>query len=116
MDEISVETVREMFDYDLYQIIRDNYNESNKEYLQKQFDITKSYMIEEQRKEVKAKGWIVKKYSKGWNECIDLICPYCGIKLKQVEWPEYYNYCPRCGKELACGEDEVRRVGCCIFE
>lgn len=64
----------------------------------------------------KDKGWIRKEYLYRHIKHIDLICPYCGIKLKQVEWPEYYNYCPRCGKELACGEDEVRRVGYCIFE
>ena len=52
MDKDLAEAAREVFAYDLYKLIRECYNESNKEYLQKQFDIAKSYMTEEQRKEV----------------------------------------------------------------
>lgn len=52
MDKDLAEGTRIFQTDNLYKLIRECYNESNKEYLQKQFEIAKSYMTEEQKKEV----------------------------------------------------------------
>ena len=52
MDKDLAEGARKLYADDIYNLVRECYNKENREYLKKQFEIAKSYMTEEQRKEV----------------------------------------------------------------
>ena len=52
MDKLLVEAARKLHAEELFEIVRKNYAEANREYLQKQIRIASEYLTEEQ------KGWL----------------------------------------------------------
>lgn len=56
MDKLLVEGARQLFADNLFDLLRKNYNEANKDYLQKQIKIASEYLTEEQKNELRDKG------------------------------------------------------------
>lgn len=59
MDKLLVEGARELFADELFDLVRKNYCEANKDYLQKQLKITSEYLTEEQKDELRKRGIVI---------------------------------------------------------
>lgn len=46
-------------DKELFELVRENYNEANKEYLQKQIIIASEYLTDAQKKELRERGYTI---------------------------------------------------------
>ena len=58
MDKLLVEAVRKDFADCLFDTVRENYNKVNHDYLQKQIMIASEYLSEEQKAELREKGFL----------------------------------------------------------
>ena len=56
MDKDLAEGARSLFADEIYQVVRNAYNEANHDYLQKQIDICAEYLTEEQKSEIRKQG------------------------------------------------------------
>ncbi len=56
MDKDLADGARKLFADNLFGIVRANYNETNKDYLQKQIKIASEYLTDEQKDELRKKG------------------------------------------------------------
>lgn len=52
-----MEAIRTIAAEELFEIVCRNYNEANKEYLQKQIQIASEYLTDDQKKELREKGY-----------------------------------------------------------
>ena len=59
MDPVLVKASRELFADELFEIVRKNYIEANKDYLQKQISIASEYLTDEQKKKLQNLGYSV---------------------------------------------------------
>lgn len=59
MDKLLVEAARKLYAEELFEIVRKNYVEANREYLQKQISIASEYLTDEQKKWLKENGYYV---------------------------------------------------------
>jgi len=59
MDKALAEAALELAADNLYDIIKENYNKVNHEYLQKQVDIASEYLSEEQKEDLRGKGFVI---------------------------------------------------------
>ena len=59
MDKELIEGVRKDFADCLFYTIRENYNRVNHDYLQKQITIASEYLSEEQKAELRGKGFLI---------------------------------------------------------
>lgn len=59
MDKLLVEAARKLHAEELFEIVRKNYVEANREYLQKQISIASEYLTDEQKKWLKENGYYV---------------------------------------------------------
>lgn len=50
------EAAKELYAENLFEIVRQNYCDANKDYLQKQVQIALEYLTEEQKEELRSKG------------------------------------------------------------
>ena len=48
--------------------------------------------------------WIVEIHGNGWNDWYELVCPYCGERIKKAE--KVHRFCPNCGKNMESGAAE----------
>ena len=58
MDKLLVEAARRLHAEELFDIVRKNYAEANREYLQKQISIASEYLTDEQKKWLKENGYL----------------------------------------------------------
>ena len=56
MDKALAEASREIYAENLFETVRRNYCESNKDYIQKQIQIASEYLTEKQKKELRLRG------------------------------------------------------------
>lgn len=59
MDKDLAEAARRIFADEIYQIVRNAYNDANHDYLQKQIDVCAEYLTEEQKSEIRKQGIFV---------------------------------------------------------
>lgn len=57
MDKDLIEASRQLFADNLTEYVREHYNEANKSYIQKQIQVASEYLTEEQKKELRSKGY-----------------------------------------------------------
>ena len=59
MDNALTEAARKLAADNLYDLVRENYNTVNHDYLQKQMDIASQYLTEEQKVTLRGKGFVI---------------------------------------------------------
>lgn len=59
MDKGLIEASRKLYAENLFDILRRNYADANKDYLQKQINIAAEYLTEEQKSELRDKGYMI---------------------------------------------------------
>ena len=59
MDKALAETARELAAYNLYEFVRNCYSEANRDYLQKQIAIASEYLTDEQKTDLRNKGFVI---------------------------------------------------------
>ena len=53
------------------------------------------------------KEWVIEHNGNGWNDWINLICPYCNTKYEEIGWYTKWNFCPNCGKKLELNKEKI---------
>ena len=59
MDKVLAEAARELAAENLFELVRKNYAEANRDYLQKQIAIASEYLSDEQKSDLRNMGYIV---------------------------------------------------------
>ena len=59
MDNALVEAARELAADNLFDLVRENYCKGNHDYLQKQITIASEYLSEEQKGQLRGKGFVI---------------------------------------------------------
>lgn len=59
MDKLLAEGARKLFADYLFDFVRKNYCEANKDYLQKQINIASEYLTEDQKDELRKRGIVI---------------------------------------------------------
>ena len=57
MDKDLIDGSRRFFEDNLFDLVRKNYTDANKDYLQKQINIASEYLTDEQKKDLRNKGY-----------------------------------------------------------
>ena len=57
MDKDLIDGTRRLFVDNLFDLVRRNYNVANRDYLQKQIKIASDYLTDEQKKDLRNKGY-----------------------------------------------------------